>query len=605
MGVEEIFAKKRLNFPKLFASRLDGSAKQFRRKLVEEVRIPAPRKKAVIGDAAVSLGDVANTLPDLGLPLICFTLRESMNEEIKLKDTELQIIDLVVSRFISEKKPTPRKQLLLKFEDPDLLETLINHSLLRDVNRQAVLPGLLAFHFWEDVHGVQLAQESLHTVLHTLKLLYRESEEENKQITPAEIEAKARELGRRVNEHTVWLGLYLIQNYFGVLSSWNGDITQGQLNWLTVNEGVLRYRNPDSVWEERMKQERHWLRQRAPVQPAAGFQELDETETFPVGGHRNEQKQRGLLIFISHSSKDAEIALSLIELLKAALNLRDKQIRCTSIDGFKLPAGANTDDVLKAEVRQAYAFIGLITPNSLTSAYVLFELGARWGAGLHMVPVLAGVGPEALQGPLKGINSISADQIAQLHQLLSDLADTLDLELQSAAGYERYAQKLIDQVRQSYEIVSTPTLSQNAHSRQFHQEWKDLAAKFESLSRDPLSMHVRADWQCQRNNNRTIHESWDLTGVGNHTQVEAICLYAGTLLAKSPTVIQQLPDPIKTEENPVWRWLFFLKGTSSYFKHDSSCGKDDNGTLYLMGSLRDVAAASVNACIKCAAAEMS
>jgi len=533
-----------------------------------------------------------------------------MNQEIKLEDTELQIIDLVVSRFISEKKPTSRKQLLLKFEDPDLLETLINRSLLRDVNRQAVLPGLLAFHFWEDVHGVQLAQESLHTILHTLRVLYLESEEENKQITPAEIEARAGELGRRVNEHTVWLGLYLIQNYFGVLSSWSGDIAQGQSHWLTVSEGVLRYKNIDNVWEERMKQERHWLRRRDPVQSAAGFQELNETETFPVGAYRGEQKQRSLkqtslLIFISHSSKDAGIALNLIELLKTALNLRDKQIRCTSIDGFKLPAGANTDDVLKAEVRQAHAFIGLITPNSLNSAYVLFELGARWGAGLHMVPVLAGVGPEALQGPLKGINSISADQIAQLHQLLSDLADTLDLKLETAAGYERYGQKLINQVRQSYEIVPTPASSQTTHSRQFHQEWKDLAGKFESLSRDPLSTHVRADWQCQRNNNRTIHESWDLTGVGNHTQVEAICLYAGTLLAKSPTVTQQLPDPIKKQENPVWRWLFFLKSTSSYFKQDSSYGTDNDGTIYLMGGLRDIAAASVDACIKCAAAEMS
>src|ERR1700739_3079545 len=290
-----------------------------------------------------------------------------MNEELKLKDTELQIIDSVVSHFISEKKPTSRKQLLLKFEDPDLLETLISCSLLRDVNRQAVLPGLLAFHFWEGIHGIQLAQESLHTVLHTLKTLYRESEEENKQITPAEIEARARELGRRVNEHTVWLGLYLIQNYFGVLSSSNGHVDQGQLNWLTVNEGVLRYKNTDNVWEERMKQESHWLRQRDPVQPAAWFQELDVTETFSVGGYRGEQKHRSLLIFISHSSKDAGVAHSLIELLKAGLNLRDKQIRCTSVDGFKLPAGANTDDVLKAEGRQAQAFFVLITQNSVAS----------------------------------------------------------------------------------------------------------------------------------------------------------------------------------------------------------------------------------------------
>lgn len=530
-----------------------------------------------------------------------------MNEGLKLTDMDLELIDLVVSQFINQKKATPRRQLLLRFEDPDLLEALISRSFLRDVNRQAVLPTLLSFYFHRDEAAVMCARESLHTVLHTLRALFLETEEENRQIAPEEIEAKAREIGKSVGTDTVWLGLYLVQNYFGVLGGSSGSAELGKLNWVTITEGILKFKNMEQVWETRMKQEVQWLKQRDAHSPAIGLQELDDdsADIFLPSASITGQKQMGLLIFISHSSRDADVALNLIELLRAALNLKDKQIRCTSVDGFRLPAGANTDDVLKAEVLEAKAFIGLITPNSLSSAYVLFELGARWGGRQHMVPVLAGVGPEALQGPLKGINSVSADKSAQLHQFLADLADTLDLELESAAGYERYVQKLINQVKQSYEKVPTPTLSQHAHSRQFHQEWKDLAAKFESLSRDPLSMHVRADWQCQRSNNRTIYESWDLTGAGNHTQVEAICLYAGTLLAKSPAVIQQLPDPIKKEENPVWRWLFFLKGTSSYFKHDSSYGKDDNGTLYLMGSLRDVAAASVNACIKCAAAEMS
>jgi hypothetical protein len=162
-----------------------------------------------------------------------------------------------------------------------------------------------------------------------------------------------------------------------------------------------------------------------------------------------------------------------------------------------------------------------------------------------------------------------------------------------------------DAVEQLNQFTNTAKPTTPVQTRHVYQEWKDLATKFESLSRDPLSMHVRADWQCQRNNNRTIYESWNLTGVGNQAQIEAICLFAGTLLMKSPTVIQQLPDAVKKEQNPAWRWLFLLKATSLYFKQDSSYGKSDDGTLYFMGSLRDLAAASVDACVQCAAAEMS
>jgi hypothetical protein len=173
-------------------------------------------------------------------------------------------------------------------------------------------------------------------------------------------------------------------------------------------------------------------------------------DTFESGPYPGDVQQSRVLVFISHSSKDAEIAVGLIELLKAALGLKDAEIRCTSVDGFRLPSGANTDQVLKFEVRAARTFIGLITPNSMGSAYVLFELGARWGADLHMVPVLAGIDPKALQSPLNGFNGISADNVAQLHQLLSDLADLLNRDIQSPASYTRYAQKLRDDIQRIY-----------------------------------------------------------------------------------------------------------------------------------------------------------
>ena len=141
-------------------------------------------------------------------------------------------------------------------------------------------------------------------------------------------------------------------------------------------------------------------------------------------------------VFISHSSSDVEIAKLLIDLLRKALHLRSDEIRCTSVDGYRMPGGASIDERLRAEVHDAELLIGLITPNSLGSAYVTFELGARWGADKHMIPLLAsGVTPGLLGGPLAGINALDSSVDGQVHQFLEDAAKCLRLNLDKASSY--------------------------------------------------------------------------------------------------------------------------------------------------------------------------
>ena len=103
--------------------------------------------------------------------------------------------------------------------------------------------------------------------------------------------------------------------------------------------------------------------------------------------------------------------------------------------------GVNTEDKLREEVNAAKVVVGLITPSSLASYYVMFELGARWGADLFLAPLLAGVKPRELSGPLSLLNALDAISDAQLHQLLTDVAKQLGLPLQGAASYVRRVAK--------------------------------------------------------------------------------------------------------------------------------------------------------------------
>ena len=163
-------------------------------------------------------------------------------------------------------------------------------------------------------------------------------------------------------------------------------------------------------------------------------------------------------IFISHSSRDAELARALIDLLQAALPITSDEIRCSSVDGYRLPGGVSIDQRLRSEVHDAEVVIGLLTPNSLRSAYVSFELGARWGAQKRMIPLLAsGITPEVLEGPLGGINALDCRSDGQIHQLVEETASDLNIKQHRTSTFTRQVNKLL-------ELASTPMVAANTSS---------------------------------------------------------------------------------------------------------------------------------------------
>lgn len=148
-------------------------------------------------------------------------------------------------------------------------------------------------------------------------------------------------------------------------------------------------------------------------------------------------------IFISHSSEDKYLAGSLARLLCAALNVQQTAIRCTSIDGYKLSGGADISDTIRKEISEADVFICILSNASLSSLYVLLELGARWGCGKYLIPIATPGTRSALdRAPLSGLNILQADDRRQLSQLLSDVSAAIRAPLASQETYDY----LIDEV---------------------------------------------------------------------------------------------------------------------------------------------------------------
>jgi hypothetical protein len=338
-----------------------------------------------------------------------------------LTDAEREIIKTVVRRFRNMKESTPRTLLVKRFKDPDAVDHLVKATVLRTHDGAANLwPMALAFEYCEDVDIQRLAKRSVEVVLQVLQNLF-EVEMEKTDFTAADVETHARKMFDTIDPETVNLGLYLAQEFAGVFSGFSVNAKQEFVS-LRISERIVRLRGFDSLWDEHIRQYSANLRREET------FEMENQTERTPFG-------EEQIAVLISHSSRDKELAEALIELLRSGLGLLASQIRCSSVDGYRLPAGVNTDAHLRREIKSARVLIGLLTHNSLSSTYVLFELGARWGAELFMIPLLAGTKPEEMRGPHRVLNAMSCETDEQLIQLVEDIGKELDINPQSASSY--------------------------------------------------------------------------------------------------------------------------------------------------------------------------
>ena len=214
-------------------------------------------------------------------------------------------------------------------------------------------------------------------------------------------------------------------------------------------------------------------------------------------------------VFISHSNLDREVTKTLVDLLQRALNLRSEVIRCTSLDGYRLPAGVLTIEALRQEVYEATLVIGLITPNSLRSAYVLFELGARWGAKKAMMPLLAmGTKPEHLEGPLKEINVLDCSNESQVLQLVVEAAGHLEIEPDSVPSYINTVKKLVE--TSSRDLYSEPP----EHNDQTVQS-SSAEPQIPPLSKEAESLLIGASNDTRRSIMKTKTQDGTRITIGN------------------------------------------------------------------------------------------
>lgn len=171
---------------------------------------------------------------------------------------------------------------------------------------------------------------------------------------------------------------------------------------------------------------------------SSGIDHVEDLINSQNKPNKNTSMQEAIIkIFVSHKSSDIELTKSLVKLFTSSLKIDNEEIRCTSVPGFRLDAGVNSNDAIRKEVNESALLVSLLTPESLKSSFVLFELGARWGVMKPLIPLLAhGADFNDLPAPIRDKNAVKLEKEEDLHDLIDSISKLLDISSNKITSYQ-------------------------------------------------------------------------------------------------------------------------------------------------------------------------
>jgi hypothetical protein len=188
-------------------------------------------------------------------------------------------------------------------------------------------------------------------------------------------------------------------------------------------------------------------------------------------------------IFVSHAAKDEPLASAIVDCLLSCIVLDDQDVRCTSVPGHKLPVGSETATTLRDELGASAVVIGLLTPNAVNSGWVLFELGATWGAKKSLIPLLAGeLSFKDLPGPLSGHHAVKLGDKNGLAQAIEEIVTKISAKRRTSAKIDAALTKLVE-VTVEYERVNARATAARNNIQLTLQEPSIAGIPFSELAR--------------------------------------------------------------------------------------------------------------------------
>ncbi len=177
---------------------------------------------------------------------------------MSLTKVEQDICKSVVRRLLDQTETTRKQTLLKEFKAylADALQKLVDRGVFRTVEQtygnETYLPRATAFHYCGEPSALAFAQKSTEIVLRILLALYEKEldkePQEQRQLSPSDVEAEAPNLELNVDTKMVRIGLYFADE-LSVFSSLRKDEKQVFLVSFMVGERIYEVMKDISPWD--------------------------------------------------------------------------------------------------------------------------------------------------------------------------------------------------------------------------------------------------------------------------------------------------------------------------------------------------------------------
>ncbi|MBZ5699133.1 MAG: protein kinase family protein [Acidobacteriia bacterium] len=174
---------------------------------------------------------------------------------MSLTETDIAIVNAVTQEFLTSKKSTLRKPLLIKAKSHEVLDRLVRWSILGTNDQRTYFPKAPAFHYCGNADTLLLAKRSVELIVRVLIELFPDSPED-KWFSLHEIEIQSRKMFGEIDPKQIRLGLYLAPE-FNLLAGWRGE--QAEMESLRIGERVVEIENPETLWDSDIKRQTDWI----------------------------------------------------------------------------------------------------------------------------------------------------------------------------------------------------------------------------------------------------------------------------------------------------------------------------------------------------------
>jgi hypothetical protein len=154
-------------------------------------------------------------------------------------------------------------------------------------------------------------------------------------------------------------------------------------------------------------------------------------------------------LFISHAEADKFLIRHLVDLLLNSMDIEKSYINATSVIKENIKPGDDLSETILNEIQSSSVIICVLSPTSLQSSWVMFELGASWCLHKNIITLLVGdLTARDLPDLLKDKKAIHFDcDKAELDGMLKKVAELVNVRLKDKEKRDKHIKKYYEQIR--------------------------------------------------------------------------------------------------------------------------------------------------------------